>query len=698
MIQMDRKRSALSRRPTNPPRISADGSSAAGPALGVSSSKRPAASTLALLGAVVLMGATFLAYLPAVGGAFAYDDQHYVVENPHLRSLGGEFWFWAVRGVHEANWHPLTWFSHAIDLALFGEDPSGHHYQSILFHALNAGLVFALFLHLTGRWGLALVIALIFAFHPLQVESVAWISERKTVLCAFFLLLGMIGYVDWCETKSWRAAIATHLCHLLAIAAKPLAVVFPILLLLLDYWPLERRGRTKILGEKALFFVMSLGCGLATIQNQAEGGATTPLYRIGWLDRTANAAFSYARYLAHFFYPRDLTPFYPYPGMEAPSIGFPALLGSAAILAMITLYALWNRRRRPYLLFGWLWFLTSLLPMIGFIQVGRQAMADRFMYLPIIGLAVAVVFGVREIIEAVTAASAPSEAAEGIGGGAFACDGGTDGGAADGEVAQPILSGLGAMRKTGPALSSIPFAVGAVLTLLTVIACLGLTERQIQIWRTPEGFWRYVVAHAPGAPIPRHNLALLLKEQGDEESLHEAEDLIREAVDQNMEKDARQLAELHVLLSELLAKQEKWTLALGEVAAALVQVPDDPRIVRKRGDYLVAARLYDAAEGSYLKALSLAESQKDQADTHTRLGKLLMERGRGLEAVSHCREALRLMPSPLHYDNLVRALRQVDRIEEARQTLRKGLEAFPGDERLTRTLRMLTQELNTPSH
>jgi protein O-mannosyl-transferase len=355
---------------------------------------------------VVLFVGTLILYLPALNGAFInYDDPAYVTANTHV--LHGLAWSnlkWAATATIEANWHPLTWISHMTDVQLFGANPRGHHFSSVLVHALNVVLLFFVLQKSTGCLLRSAFVAGLFAVHPLNVECVAWVAERKSLLSMFFLLLALAAYGWYVTGRSVVRYMLVVGVFALALAAKPMAVTLPVLLVLSDYWPLRRTNPSadnptflRLFLEKIPLFAMSATSAWITIYAQHRGGAlgTTELLPFG--TRLANALYSYTLYLGKAVWPRHLAVFYPHP--ENSLAGWKVL---AAGLSLVTITAfVWLRRKdRPYLLAGWLWYVVAMMPMIGIVQVGRQALADRYAYLPFIGLFVAAVWGSSELLAA----------------------------------------------------------------------------------------------------------------------------------------------------------------------------------------------------------------------------------------------------------------------------------------------------------
>jgi tetratricopeptide (TPR) repeat protein len=375
--------------------------------------------TLAL--AVALAALTVLVYAPVLGHRFVgYDDNLYVTDNQVIKrglTWGGFLWAWgaAVAG----NWHPLTMLSHMLDCTLWGLDPGGHHLTNLLLHAVNVLLLFALLRRMTGATGRSAAVAALFAVHPLHVESVAWIAERKDVLSGLFFLLTLGAWLRYIH----RPAAGRYLVALLAFAAgllsKPMVVTLPFVLLLLDLWPLGRlppdfwaarparehwRAVRPLLLEKVPFLVLALAAGAVTVYTQRVAMAS--LDAVPFARRVANALVSYVVYLGKTFWPRDLAVLYPLPA--AVPLWKAAL--AAVFLAAVTAFALARLRRAPWLAVGWLWFLGMLVPVIGLVQVGRQAMADRYTYLPSVGLFAALVWGFAEWLPARPAGERPARA------------------------------------------------------------------------------------------------------------------------------------------------------------------------------------------------------------------------------------------------------------------------------------------------
>jgi tetratricopeptide (TPR) repeat protein len=361
--------------------------------------ERPDLLILLALGTI-----TFGIYAQVIGHQFiTLDDPTYIRENPMVNrgvTLAGLTW--AFTTFYAANWHPLTWIAHMIDSQLFGMNAGGHLVVNAVIHTANTLLLFWFLLGTTrARWPSALVAAL-FALHPLHVESVAWASERKDTLSTFFGLFSLIAYTHYVETRSRKWYTWTAVTLALGLLAKPMLVTWPFVMLLLDYWPLSRFQRSKasshwpvvcgLVVEKIPLFLIVAASAVITFVAQSHDRAVRTFADAPIALRLSNALVSYAKYLLLTFWPNDLAVYYPFAGIPAWQI-----IGAAVLLIGITVFCVSERRIRPYLVVGWLWFLGTLVPVIGLVQVGGQIMADRYFYIPSIGLFIALVFGLADI-------------------------------------------------------------------------------------------------------------------------------------------------------------------------------------------------------------------------------------------------------------------------------------------------------------
>jgi protein O-mannosyl-transferase len=466
--------------------------------------------------AILLVGATVAAYWPVTGHPFlAYDDDFYVANNPQV--AGGLSWQaakWAFGTFHEANWHPLTWLSHQLDVTLFGLRAGAHHLTNVLFHGVNILLLFLLLLRLTGAFWRAACVAALFALHPLHVESVAWVAERKDLLCAFFVLLTLLVYQHYVCKKSRSSYALALLLFACALLAKPMAVTLPFLLLLLDYWPLartERQGTNPrlLVAEKLPFLVLALASTVVTVIAQRAGGAVISLVKVGAGQRLANAAVSAIAYLLKTAWPADLAPLYPFTLHLPPWKVWVATI----LLAAMVGFAL-RQRRRLYCAFGLFWYLGMLVPVSGLVQVGQQGMADRYTYLPLVGIFIVLVWGANDLLSG------------------WRCR-------------QELLGTI---------------ALGVVLL------CGMAARHQVGYWRSSETLFRHTLAVTTDNYVMHHNLAVLLENEG----------RIGEALQEHEEALALRptRAESHYFLANALLRQGLTGEAVARYRLALQINPD----------------------------------------------------------------------------------------------------------------------------
>jgi len=348
---------------------------------------------------LLLVLATLALYNPVTRAPFLnFDDVVYVTDNPQVRA--GLTWntvVWSFHASEAANWHPVTWLSHALDCQIFGLNPAGPHIINVLLHAANAVLLFLILESATGLVWRSLAVAVLLALHPINVESVAWVAERKNVLSMFFFLLALAAYGWYTRRATVGRYLVVTAAYVLGLMTKPQVITFPFALLLLDYWPLcrferrfERSSFRKLLWEKLPWFALSAASAFITMKVQTDAiHVKLPLsIHLG------NAAISYVKYLEKAFWPVNLAPVYPHPEL---SISLPAAGLSAFAIVAVTILAVIFRQRRPFFV-GWFWFLGTMVPMIGLVQVGVQAMADRYAYIPLLGIFVIVCWGAADLI------------------------------------------------------------------------------------------------------------------------------------------------------------------------------------------------------------------------------------------------------------------------------------------------------------
>ena len=552
-------------------------------------------------------------------GFVNFDDPLHVTENPHLRGGLGEVARWAASADRSGNWFPLTWLSHALDVRLFGLAPAGHHATSLLLHALNALLVFLWLARATGDRARSALVALVFAVHPIHVESVAWVSERKGVLSMAFGLLALLAWTAYAQQGRRGAYAAALAAHAASLAAKPTFVSLPLLLLLLDLWPLRRApgagggppaGSWARLAAEKLPFV-ALSCISSAVTLVVQQPALASAADVGPGVRLANAALAAVTYLRQLVLPTGLSVLYPY--SLAPPLGAAAL--AAFGLAAVTGLVLARRRSRPWLTAGWLWFAVALVPMIGLVQVGHQAHADRYAYLPFLGLYIAV------------AASLPDTWLRRP----LRC------GAAAALALLLLAGGALTWRRIGDWRDGVALFESAVrVEPGNVLALRHLGDALGRAGRLDEARARYEEALAlhPRFVEARSDLALLLLRQGRDA---DAETELRRALALDPA-----FADAHASLGALLAQGGRFDEALVHLRAALEAQPRRPDVQRNLG--LVLARLGRAeeAEAALRRAAAL---EPGSADAHALLGYALAARGARAEAAAALETALRLDPA-----------------------------------------------------
>ena len=544
------------------------------------------------LAALLLLAATISTYLPATKHEFInYDDQFYVTSNAQVQ--GGLTWEnirWAFTHPVVGNWHPLTMLSHMLDCQMFGLKPWGHHLTSVLLHGINTVLVFLLLHRLTGSMGRSWMVAALFGLHPLHVESVAWVAERKDVLSAFFGLLCLLAYAEYARASprqdqkskiEYRASIAYLMALVffaLGLMSKAMLVTVPCVLLLLDYWPLNRWQPSRlrwILFEKIPFFFLAAIMSVVTYAVQHKDGMMQSMSQLPFGDRLGNAVVSYDRYLGKAFWPDNLCVFYPHPGHWPLMTVLAALLG----LVVVTGLVLW--RQIPSLMVGWLWFLGTLVPVIGLVQVGGQALADRYVYIPLLGLLILVVWG--------------------------AC-----------ELARP-------WRHHAVALS---LAGGAVLSL-----CFVLTRQQLGYWQDNETLYRHALAVTENNFLAHHNLGIALYRKGQ----------IEEAIGQYQEAILVQPANAvaHYDLATALAVQGRTGDAIVEFQESIRLQPDNAEAHENLGTALGRSGQTDEAISEYREAVKL---KPGDPGFRYDLGAALGMTGKIDEAIVEFQEAIHLKP------------------------------------------------------
>jgi tetratricopeptide (TPR) repeat protein len=349
---------------------------------------------------IMLAVITFAAYEPILHNSFIiFDDDAYIYANPNITTgLTVKNIVWAFTNIHANNYHPITSISHMLDCQLFKLNPGGHHLMNLIFHIFNTALLFYVLSKMTKRTWASAFVAALFALHPLHVESVAWASERKDVLSTFFWLLAMLAYWSYVQQKSKSGYVLTLVMFTLGLLSKPMMVTLPCVLLLMDYWPLDRFKKTniqKLIVEKIPFFLLSGIISWITLVVQGKMGLVKEVskYPLAW--RIENTILSYFIYLEKMFWPFNLAIFYPHP---KDTIVLWHMYAALAILIAITIFAIWKIRQRPYIAIGWFWFVGTLIPVIGLFQVGMQGWANRYTYIPYTGLFIAITWWVSDVL------------------------------------------------------------------------------------------------------------------------------------------------------------------------------------------------------------------------------------------------------------------------------------------------------------
>lgn len=626
---------------------------------------------------VFLAAATVVVYRPVCNHEFVmYDDNTYVTENEHVKKgLTCENVRWAFTHSCASNWHPLTWFSHMMDVEIYGMNPGGHHFTNIVIHAADSVLLFVVFEYMTGALWASAFIAAMFALHPLHVESAAWVAERKDVLSTLFMIMTMGTYAVYVRRGGAARYISVLILFALGLMSKPMLVTLPFVLLLFDYWPLERarfgaddfesggitagverRSLSYLIKEKIPFFAMSAISSVVTFIVQKTSGAMVPIEYFNLRIRTANAIVSYIGYIWHMLWPVKLAVLYPHPG-DNMSAG--TAVGSAAVLIVLTVCFVYFGTRRKYLLVGWLWYVGVLVPVIGLVQVGAQAMADRYMYMPMTGLLIIIAWSVWELSERLTG------------------------------------------RKV----------ILATLAAAVIFASTVLTIRQIRYWKNSMILFEHTIAVSPEASDIRNNYANFLKDEGryDEaiknfrivlaQKPNMAEpyynlgntfrkmDRIEEAIE-NYKKAIKfkpDFVEAYYNLGTTSAQVGRLDEAFAAFQKALELKPKDAEILSGMGLLFAQKGQFDKAVEYYKKAI---EADQEYVVARGRMGLALASLGKFEEALEQCRIVLQSRPNDMEmWRNSGILLEKLDRINEAMEYYRKALSIKPNDAQVQELLK-----------
>ena len=553
-----------------------------------------------------------------------FDDTQYITENRHVQAgLNAESITWAFTSTRASNWHPLTWLSHMLDYQLFGLDPGRHHLTNVFFHIANTLLLFLILNKMTGESWRSGFVAALFALHPLHVESVAWAAERKDVLSTFFWMLTMWSYVRYVERSTVSRYLPVILFFAFGLMAKPMLVTLPFVLLLLDYWPLGRiqlgeAGKPwqssfdfRLVWEKIPLFALAAASCVATFLAQQKGGAMAPLQHYSIDARISNALVAYIAYIWKMIWPFQLAILYPHPSH------IPLWQAGSACLVIVMIFVLAVRsiKRRPYFTVGWLWYVGTLVPVIGLIQVGEQAMADRYTYVPLIGIFIVIAWGVPEL----------------------------------------------ARRWRGSRIG-LGTAATALLAFLTVA-----TWFQIRYWTDSITLFEHTLDVTDDNYVAHYSLGIALASRGKfTDAIRHYEDALHIAPNS---------AQTHNNLGAALAEQKKFSDAIHHYSEALRIAPSYFDAHYNLGLALVSQRRFDDAVHHYSEALRI---EPYDVDAHNNLGNLLGKLGRTREAYGHFRKALQMDPdnSTLHY-NFGNIYKIDKKLDEAIQQYQEALAIQP---------------------
>ena len=557
---------------------------------------------------VLLVTATIISYGRIYRNDFVdYDDTVYVTENQQVQAgLTRENVVWAFTTTKGANWHPLTWLSHMLDCQLFETEPAGHHLTSLVLHIINTLLLFAVFKRMTKRLWPSAFVAAAFALHPLHADSVAWIAERKDVLSTLFWMLTMYGYVCYTEHKTITRYLLTLLAFALGLMAKPMLVTLPFVLLLIDYWPLKRL-RTSAVIEKIPLFLLSVISSVVTFIIQQGGGAVESFDKFALKYRVANSFVSYIRYIAKTFWPNRLAVFYPHLRKELPVSW---TVGAALLLVLITILVLWQLCRRRFLAVGWFWFVGTLVPVIGLVQVGAQSMADRYTYVPVIGLFIMVGWFLPDILQ---------------------------------------------RRRY----RNIVLVAGSVVVISAMMVC---TFIQTGYWKNSYTLFSHALKVTDDNYVAHHGLgtALFKQDKFEDAIFHYQKTLEIKPAHKNAHGD----------IGLALLQLAKYEESIGYFREALNRNGDIQKWHSNMGAALYKSdkkKYLDQAIRHYRKALELDE---DDAMTHNKLAIAHDQKGRIDEAVEHFSQALQLDPDSGEYKKHLRIA--LERQKKNRQKKKEG--------------------------
>ncbi len=625
----------------------------------------------------VLATLTLSIYVQVAGFEFVnYDDNLYVTDNDHVKSgLTFEGIQWAFTTGHASNWHPLTWISHMTDVSIFAENPSGHHVVNVLFHLANACLLFVLLRRTSGEMWPSAFVAVLFAVHPLHVESVAWIAERKDVLSTFFWIATMLFYSEYARRGALSHYFAALLFFAFGLMSKPMLVTLPAVLLLTDFWPLKRidpersflSQSARLVLEKAPFILLAAASCVITFVMQRSGHsiAAVDVLPIGL--RFENAIVSYAKYVMMTIWPSHLAVFYPHPGPSLPT--WHVILASIFLVAC-SLLVVAMRKTRPYLIVGWLWFLGTLVPVIGFVQVGAQALADRYTYVSMIGLLIMAAWTGRDIGR--------------------------------------LGSNVSPQETSGSRRFYLAIPAAAIILCMSIVAAV-----QVSHWRSSITLFEHALRVTSRNYLAHKNLGVAFAKQKKHDKAA-AEYLngikakandpdlyynLGNALDEMGRRDEAVIAyrkalqvdpehaESHYNLANVLARQQKFDEALAEYGRLLSIDPAHLGGLVNLGNTLAMLRRPAEAMPRYQEALRLDPKNEEAL---TNLGNTLAEQNKFQEAIEYYKRSVSVNPKNADaYGNMGYSLLKLGRIDDAEQAFSQVLRLEPSNERANQSMKAI---------
>lgn len=595
---------------------------------------------------IFIIIAIFAAYWQLPKNNFiSFDDDIYITKNVHVQSgFTGKNVIWAFTTFHAFNWHPITWLSHMLDYTLFGLNPSMHHFMSLLFHIANSLLLFMVLKAMTDDIWPSAFVAILFAIHPLHVESVAWASERKDLLSTFFWLLTIGSYFRYSKKQSITNYTIIVLLFILGLMSKPMLVTLPFVLLLLDIWPIKRMSHGRfadnskkenpdasifyLIVEKIPLFMLSALSSLITFIAQKEGGIVRTLHELSMKVRFANAFVSYIRYIVKMIYPVHLSFYYPY----RENLSAWQVFGSVFLMISITLFAMKTIREKPFFLVGWFWYVGTLLPVVGLVQVATQSIADRYTYIPLIGLFIIMAWGAKTVFEKFR------------------------------EHIKPLLSGI----------------------ILTISVLMNLTWIQVNYWKDDIKLFSHDVAVTMGNPLSNYHLGLSLEKEG------------------KIEKAIQHYTEAIRIKPDFLRARNSLGYAFvktGRYEDALTQFEEAIKLKKNYADgyfNLGVAAMYlgraDDAIRHYKHAIKL---DPNHADAYYNLGIIMTQQKQYKEALNNFMAVIRIHPQDVDAHNFIgNTYLRSGEIDNALKYYKKALDINPNDEIARENLNAVLEKIN----